>query len=453
MTENPESPEKDAVTISNDLSSIGGLSLDGVIARITGIAEIVNQRKALYDRSAAIAPDGTIPAKRLEGTIDVLRTRLSSAISNWYTDNNGNLILEAVNGNSAMQLCGDGFMIANQKTDDGKWDWRTFGTGEGFTADMIVTGFLSADRIGAHTITANKLAADVGESLDLSSNKSITETITQNVEEALEDIEIGGVNLIEGSAAYTLIAGGADSYWIAADELESGKTYTLSVQEIELVEGQAPGVTWKIFNRDTNTEQLSGMLEITYGRQATTFTLPEEDGNWALYLYAGESGNTMGNTVVFRKIKLEEGTVATAWSFSTDELSSSIGELTGQVEELDDTMESRVMMLIDALGLSEQYASAEEFLKALADIELIRSQLAQHDTSLNLTFNRLAAAENGITQIFSSFVFGDDNGVPYLDMSTSESKIKMRLTNTKLSFMQAENELAYFSDNKLYVTR
>ena len=65
-----------------------------------------------------------------------------------------------------MQLCGEGFMIANAKTDDGKWDWRTFGTGEGFTADMLVTGFLSADRIQAHTITANKLASDVGQSLD-----------------------------------------------------------------------------------------------------------------------------------------------------------------------------------------------------------------------------------------------------------------------------------------------
>lgn len=38
-------------------------------------------------------------------------------------------------------------------------------------------------------------------------------------------------------------------------------------------------------------------------------------------------------------------------------------------------------------------------------------------------------------------------------MRTSESQMKMRLTNTKLSFMQADSELAYFSDNKLYVTR
>ena len=167
------------------MSSIGGLSLDGVIARITGIAEVLNQKKALYDRSKAISNDGSIPAQRLEGMIDVLKTRLSSSISNWYTDENGNLILESVNGTSAMQLCGEGFMIASAKTDDGKWDWRTFGTGEGFTADLIVTGFLSADRIQAGTITANHLAADVGQSLDLSSNTSIKMTVESAVVNAV----------------------------------------------------------------------------------------------------------------------------------------------------------------------------------------------------------------------------------------------------------------------------
>lgn len=50
LIEHLEAPEKDSLTISNDLTSIGGASLDGIIARITGIAEVINQKKALYDR-------------------------------------------------------------------------------------------------------------------------------------------------------------------------------------------------------------------------------------------------------------------------------------------------------------------------------------------------------------------------------------------------------------------
>ena len=105
------------------------------------------------------------------------------------------------------------------------------------------------------------------------------------------------------------------------------------------------------------------------------------------------------------------------------------------------------------MGLSSKYASAEDFLAALRDIELIRSQLAQTDSNLMLTFSRLTAAENGLTQMFSYFEFGDDNGTPCLDMGSSSSNVKMRRTNTRLAFVQAGTELAYFSDNKLYVTR
>ena len=110
-------------------------------------------------------------------------------------------------------------------------------------------------------------------------------------------IEIGGVNLIRDSETYTLAADGADTYWIAADELEPGMTYTLSVREIVLSAGQAAGVTWKVVNRTDGAVHTSGLLDFTYGKQSVTFTLPETEGNWALFLYAGVSGATTGVTV------------------------------------------------------------------------------------------------------------------------------------------------------------
>ena len=273
------------------------------------------------------------------------------------------------------------------------------------------------------------------------------------MDEAIGALEIGSVNLVENSSVHTLAADGADSYWIAADELEPGTTYTLSVREIVLTAGQAAGVTWKVVNRTTGAVHTSGLLDFTYGRQTVTFTLPNAEGNWALYLYAGVSGATTGVTVVFSKVKLEEGSVATSWSAAPEETSSAIGQIAGALEGLDEGLDGRVQAIIDALGLSEQYASAEDFLAALEDIELIRSELSQTDSDLTLTFNRLTAAESGLAQMFSYFQFGTDDGAPYLDMGSSASSVKMRLTNTRLSFVQAGTELAYFSDNKLYVTR
>lgn len=48
-----------------------------------------------------------------------------------------------------------------------------------------MAGYLSADRIEAESITANKLASDVGRSLDLSSNTSISLNVAQTVKEAI----------------------------------------------------------------------------------------------------------------------------------------------------------------------------------------------------------------------------------------------------------------------------
>ena len=224
LVEHLDAPEKDAITITNDLTSIGGVSLDNIISQITGIAETVNNRKALYDRAKVISSNGSIPAQSLEGMIDVLKTRLSSSVSNWYTDADGNLILESVNGTSAMKLCGEGFMIASARTDDGAWDWRTFGTGEGFTADMLITGFLSAERIRAGSITANKLASDVGETLDLSSNEGINLTV-QGINANIDRLRAAAVSNVQvlyalGSSSRTAPIGG----WSAeAPDWEDGK--------------------------------------------------------------------------------------------------------------------------------------------------------------------------------------------------------------------------------------
>jgi hypothetical protein len=107
-------------------------------------------------------------------------------------------VLESLDGKSAMKLCGEGFMIASGRDEHGHWDWRTFGTGEGFTADMIIAGFISADRIEANTITANKLASDVGHSLDLSSNTSITLVVENVVENVVDGVINDSINSIVG---------------------------------------------------------------------------------------------------------------------------------------------------------------------------------------------------------------------------------------------------------------
>lgn len=130
------------VEISNQVISIAGQTFDSILARMAELSNQIDGRKAIFDRASVVGPDGKISTEVLEGIIEVNKNRLVSAISNWYTDDNGNIVFESPDGENAMMLTGAGFMIADGKDDHGEWRWRTFGTGKGFTADEVIAGEL-----------------------------------------------------------------------------------------------------------------------------------------------------------------------------------------------------------------------------------------------------------------------------------------------------------------------
>lgn len=141
------------VEVKTDELNIQGKSFASFLGRITDAAQMLKDKQAIYDLAKALSPDGTLATYKLNGIIDVLTNQLVSTKSNWSTDENGNIIFVAADESSAMMLSGAGFMVANGKKDDGSWNWRTFGTGEGFTADLITAGIL---RAGAITILGSE---------------------------------------------------------------------------------------------------------------------------------------------------------------------------------------------------------------------------------------------------------------------------------------------------------
>lgn len=127
-----EKPESLQVTCRN-FSSYGGV-VQNIIANMEAINKLIQS-------------DGTINTTKLQGWIDVLSTQLNSTQSDWYTDVNGNIILENRDNNSAMKLGGGIFGLADSKNPDGTWHWRSFGTGKGFTATEIVAGWLIGGKV------------------------------------------------------------------------------------------------------------------------------------------------------------------------------------------------------------------------------------------------------------------------------------------------------------------
>ena len=222
IIDHPDAPLSDTLEISTDVLDIGNKTFASILERVTEMAERVRQNRELYERAAAISKDGTIHSDILEGAIDVLKTRLLSTVSNWQTDANGNIVMTSLDETSAMMLCGSGFMCANTKTEDGAWNWRTFGTGDGFTADMIVTGYLNAERIEARSITVDRLSPNVGSELDLSGNTAI-ELVDGKISLVVsEDSTIDGEDPSKSELVLTenMVSAISDSIELIADEID-----------------------------------------------------------------------------------------------------------------------------------------------------------------------------------------------------------------------------------------
>lgn len=131
------------------------LNIDKITGRIISV-ELGSIVKNFFENQADISnrvnnilnSNGTVKAQSLEGTIDSLNTKFKAQRDIAQPQEIRAMLFEdSVEGSptyGAMCLGTMGFMIANTKTVDGEWDWRTFGTGKGFTADEIVAGTLRA---------------------------------------------------------------------------------------------------------------------------------------------------------------------------------------------------------------------------------------------------------------------------------------------------------------------
>lgn len=219
----------------------------------------------------AIRPDGTVVGERIQGLIDGVKAQMRAQSSAARKSNVRAVLFEDLDEQSptygALCLGTMGFQIASKRTVDGReWDWKTFGTGQGFVADLIVAGTMFADRIrGGELMSENYIEGLEGFKLDL--NKGIIKAAQLLIETSAigrvergfrfndGNLEILGVDgdviasvhccgslpstpegLPSGWPSYTAFTGGTpkDSYsggfWVRKD----GNTVGISAKELDM---------------------------------------------------------------------------------------------------------------------------------------------------------------------------------------------------------------------------
>jgi hypothetical protein len=137
-------PESMAMAIQRNFNEIERYVslLQGYVKTATGtkVADLPNVAD-IWDRANNITAEGKFLTSKLLGAIETSLNLINAGAGCvTITDNNGILITDlAENPTKALRLLGGVFAIANSKT-GGNWNWRTFGTGDGFIADEIISG-------------------------------------------------------------------------------------------------------------------------------------------------------------------------------------------------------------------------------------------------------------------------------------------------------------------------
>lgn len=148
-------PENNEIILGNFIPSI----IDDTVKD----KEFINNfrgKQGVWDRSNVINQDGSINASLLNNLIQELNERMNSQGGYVYISEDGKGLITYdkpidQNPTMAIQILGGSFRIANSKLPNGEWNWRTFGTGDGFVADLINTGTLNANLIKTGTIKSH----------------------------------------------------------------------------------------------------------------------------------------------------------------------------------------------------------------------------------------------------------------------------------------------------------
>lgn len=352
-------------------------------------------------------------------------------------------------------------LIADSKNPSGEWIWRTTITPQGIAGEEIVV----------NSITANKLSADVGQSLDLSSNQSINTNVTKVVEKEVSKITVGARNLLPNSyffdkgkwqkwsstkIEFSKISGIKDwndleiiklseinseitskiraYYLIDSVKFDEEKKYTISFDVLNLSD----------FNLSFSLDKLKTNPSVDVkAKEKKRVSLTFNKKDFEEVMIAVKSELNQDPVFSIKNIKVEEGSIATTWTPAIEDLENIDDKLKNAIEYL----ESDNKDLINKIsGLNFENKKIREE---------ISTSLKQTKDEFNFIFNNYKELLDENNQVikdrfndFSRYIrFKNGN----IELGDVNSPFKTLLTHEKISFFKNDLELAYMSNDKLYI--
>ena len=350
------------------------------------------------------------------------------------------------------------------------------------TADKIVVHSITANELAAHTITANEIlagtitgneiaaatiegsnikagtlttshvAADFGESLDLSSNRSVA----ISVEKALEGMSVGGRNYVLNSGSESTGSADLIARYSLAEAMEEGETYSISLSismldlsriTVRTSEGDKVLATIRLDDVDTQTVNASFTAEYASGKT------PDDNPDYGdILIYRDPTGDADPETTTVHWVKLEKGSMATDYTAAPEDGEASLEQKLASVRAQISTEGDSIRQEVQA-----NYALASDMSQVKSQMGTLSEQSESNFTWAVTRINQMQqdmetaqeATEEQLA-VFRTYMTFDEDG---LVIGKTGNPFTFRVVNDRLAFYMNDTEVAYLSNNKLYVTQ
>lgn len=320
------------------------------------------------------------------------------------------------------------------------------------TANEIAAATIEGSNIKAGTLTTSHVAADFGQSLDLSSNQSVA----ISVERAMAGMEVGGRNYVLNSDSENTGTDDLIARYSLAEAMEEDEKYTISLSismedlsriTVRTSDGDKVLATISLDDVGIQTVKATFTAEYASGKS------PEDNPSYGdILIYREPTGDADPGTTTVHWVKLERGTLATDYTAAPEDgeasLEQKLSSVRAQISNEGDSIRQEVQAT---------YALASDMSQVKTQVGTLSQQSESNFTWAVTRINQLQedltnaheATEDELA-IFRTYMSFDENG---LVIGKTGNPFTFRVVNDRLAFYMNDTEVAYLSNNKLYVTQ
>lgn len=323
-----------------------------------------------------------------------------------------------------------------------------------------------------------------------------SDSITQSVKQQIDNIEVGGRNLLLDTQTGINKTGTGQSNETSSEYLYSnyGKNNLHNGSQKEFV----ISYDWKTSDATYGTIEMQSCFSNIQSFGKTEITSVKKSGhvvdvvqipaNWNGSSNTGVRFRLSGvyGTVYFSNVKLEIGNKATNWSSAPEDVDDNIRDAQISADKAKDAAtnaqnkaesnenritisESSIKMLSDKIcsivtdssGSSVLTQTSSGFEFNLSAIEKNINKAANDLNDLSGTVNEVDNIVNNLNKVVDDLgkktayivMTTDDDGNPCIELGKEDNPFKVRITNTSVDFLEGSSRIAYVNNKALYIEK